>query len=87
VHARRITTSRADNAMSSTTPAAKPAVTQGASSPPVVSIHQSVENRAAAAAIAATMYPVLEGIRAREGRLRPVSLEARGCERAVLGKN
>ena len=40
-----------------------------------------------AAATTAIMYPVLEGMRAREERLRVVSAELRILERAVLGKN
>ena len=39
-----------------------------------------------AAATTAIMYPVLEGMRAREERLRVVSPELRTLERAVLGK-
>src|SRR2546421_9793030 len=86
VHARRITTSRADKTTSSTTLAASPAGIQGASSPPLISIHQRPMNNAMAATNAPKRYPALDGILAREARLCGDSAELCTCERAALGK-
>src|SRR6266850_1987626 len=86
VHARRITTSRADKTTSSTTLAASPAGIQGASSPPPRSIHQRAMNNAMAATNAPKRYPELDGILAREARLCGDSAELCTCEREALGK-
>src|SRR6267142_1979404 len=86
VQARLITTSRAERATSSTTLAARPAGSQGASSPPLTSIHQSKKNRPTAVITAATIYPRLDGILVRLSRLRASSDVCRS-ERASLGKN
>jgi len=62
-----MTTSRADNATSNTTLAANPAGSHGASSPPLTRIHHSPKNNPSAITIAEIKYPVLEGMRARDG--------------------
>src|ERR1700674_2082631 len=81
-----MTTSRADKTTSSTTLAASPAGIQGASSPPLISIHQSARNNAIAATNAPKRYPALEGIFVREARLCDDSTELCTRERAALGK-
>ena len=79
-------TSRADRATSSTTLAANPAGIQGASSPPLTSIHQSPKTRQWPLQMRPTDILRLKAFEPRGARLWITSPELCPCDRALLGK-